>query len=44
MNEMGRGLLFGRLVKDMKEILLTTSVKGWVNIFIKLDQNIKANF
>lgn len=44
MNEMGRELLFGRLVKDMKEILSITSVKEWVNIFTKLDQNIKANF
>lgn len=44
MNEMGRELLFGRLVKDMKEILSITSVKEWVNMFTKLDQNIKANF
>lgn len=28
----------------MKEILLATSVKEWVNIFTKVDQNIKANF
>lgn len=44
MNEMGREQLFGRLVKDMKEILLIISVKEWVNIFTKMDQNIKANF
>ena len=28
----------------MKEILLIISVKEWVNIFTKMDQNIKANF
>ena len=44
MNEMGRELLFGHLVKDMKEILSITSVKEWVNMFTKLGQNIKANF
>ena len=44
MNEMGREWLFGHLAKDMKEILLVTSVKEWVNIFIKVDQNIKVNF
>ena len=41
---MGREWLFGHLVKDMKEILLVTSVKEWVNIFTKVDQNIKVNF